>query len=178
MFINNKYTTIYHSIIQKHSSVDGEKHHIIPRSLGGNNKRENIVIVPPRIHFILHKLLCRMVVDEKHKRSMHFALFQMMNRKICNFTSRDYERVKNTIKENMKHNNPMHNPDISSLFKKKRPEQSKVAKKRNEEYWATRARPIREFKCPICLSPIVTRIPKQTTCSRSCSAFLQHKNKK
>ena len=174
MFTNNKYTNIYYLIIERYSSVNGEEHHIIPKSLGGSNEKSNLVIVPPRVHFILHKLLCRMVSSEKHKKSMYYALFQMMNRKICSFTSRDYEVARNFVKETMRQNNPMHNPAVSSKFSKKRPEQSIVAKRRNELYWKNNGRPIRNFDCPICTTSITTRIPTKTTCSKSCAGKLQH----
>lgn len=174
MFINNKYTVIYYRLIETYVSVEGEMHHIIPKSLGGSSDKSNLVKVPPRVHFILHKLLCRMVIEEKHKRSMYYALFQMMNRKICHFSSRDYEKARSFVKERMTFNNPMFDPKTSSKFRRKRPEQSAVAKKRNEEYWSKKARPIRNFNCPICSTSITTRLPTKTTCSKSCSAKLQH----
>lgn len=177
MFLDNKYTKTYFSIIEKHSTIEGERHHIIPKSLGGSNSASNIVTVSPRTHFILHKLLCRMVSQEKHRRSMYYAIFQMMNRKICYFTSRDYEKVRLSIKSIMKEHNPMFNTDVSSKFRKTRPEQSEVASKRNNTYWSSRARPLRTFNCPVCDTEVVTRIPSKTTCSKSCSATLQHRNK-
>jgi hypothetical protein len=38
----------------------GEKHHILPQSLGGSNKKENIVRLTAREHFICHALLAEM----------------------------------------------------------------------------------------------------------------------
>ena len=118
-----------------------------------------------------------MVIAEKHKKSMYYALFQMMNRKISKFTSRDYSIAKKAVSEAMKSNNPMHDPDTAARFRRKRPDQSEVAKRRNQEYWSTRARPLRTFECAICSTPVTTRIPTKTTCSKSCSTKLQHKNK-
>jgi len=37
-----------------------EKHHIIPRCLGGNNKKENIVSLSAREHYVAHQLLVKM----------------------------------------------------------------------------------------------------------------------
>lgn len=177
IFIDNKYARIYFRIISKYQNQYGERHHIIPKSLGGNDTKINIVTVPFKVHFLLHKLLCKMVTNSNHRRSMYFALFQMMNRKICKFTSRDYELTRSKIKNEMSLNNPMYNPLIKSKFRRKRPEQSTVATKRNNEYWETRARPIRLFKCPICGVQITTRVPTKTTCSKSCSAKLQFMKK-
>ena len=49
--LNNKYSRWYINIITKaidRSAVIGEyyeKHHIIPKSMGGNNKKENLFII-------------------------------------------------------------------------------------------------------------------------------------
>jgi len=72
MFIDNKYTKCYFKIIDlaKSSIPAGyiEKHHIIPRSLGGNNSAENIVKLSARQHFICHLLLTKMCTGlAKHK---------------------------------------------------------------------------------------------------------------
>lgn len=65
MFIANKYTNWYYQIISraKNRKLSGysEKHHIIPRSLGGDNSKENIVCLTAREHFICHLLLIRML---------------------------------------------------------------------------------------------------------------------
>ncbi len=175
MFLHNKYTAAYYAIISIYRADQGERHHIIPKSLGGSNSKSNIVTVSPRVHFILHKLLCRMVANEAHRRSMYFALFQMMNRKVCKFTSRDYNIARLKVKEQMKSNNPMYDPNIVAKLPQKRPGQSAVASKRNEIYWSSRARPIREFNCPVCDTPIITRVPTKTTCSRACSSIVQHR---
>ena len=53
-----------------------EMHHIIPRSLGGNNSIENLVTLTAREHFICHWLLTKMVKGKAYK-SMIFA-FKMM----------------------------------------------------------------------------------------------------
>ncbi len=54
-----------------------ESHHIIPRSLGGDNSIDNIVKLSPREHFISHALLTKMVSDKSHKRSMAYAFVRM-----------------------------------------------------------------------------------------------------
>lgn len=62
-FINNKYTKWYFNIINSGKlNQDGylEKHHIIPRSLGGDNSKSNIIKLTPKQHFICHLLLTKM----------------------------------------------------------------------------------------------------------------------
>ena len=135
---------------------------------------DNLVTVSPRSHFILHLLLTKMTIYKKHKKSMYYALFMMMNTRSIYYSSRLYESARIKVSQNMKNNNPMHNPNTrKKLCGRKRPEQSSVAKKRNKKYWKDKARPIREFKCPVCNTPIITRIPTQKTCSKSCATKLQ-----
>lgn len=81
MFNESKYTRWYYSIIRsatlnKPNAGYVEKHHIIPKSLGGTNKKENIVSLTARQHFICHLLLTRMV-EGQYKRSMAWALHRM-----------------------------------------------------------------------------------------------------
>jgi hypothetical protein len=63
MFINNKYKSLYDSIIQKAKvrNLFGykEKHHILPRCLGGKDIKKNLVELTAREHFIVHMLLCK-----------------------------------------------------------------------------------------------------------------------
>ena len=57
------YTTIYNNLIQRavNRSLDGyrERHHIIPRCLGGNDTKENLVDLTPEEHYIAHLLLMK-----------------------------------------------------------------------------------------------------------------------
>jgi hypothetical protein len=80
MYLQNKYTRIYFSIIDKAKNriLDGyqEKHHIIPQSLGGSNDKDNIVNLTAREHFICHLLLTKMV-DGSNKSKMYQAAWMM-----------------------------------------------------------------------------------------------------
>jgi hypothetical protein len=78
MFICNRYTEIYYNLINTAKERDEppgviERHHIIPKSLGGNNDNDNIVKLTAREHFICHRLLVKMT-DGNSKRKMQFAL--------------------------------------------------------------------------------------------------------
>ncbi len=98
------YSAVYHCIIQhakkKHRQKGGivkyEGHHIIPRSLGGNNANSNIVLLTMREHYIAHKLLARMYTGDNQKK-MIYALWWMSKTKqrlgehSIRVTSRDYE---------------------------------------------------------------------------------------
>ena len=82
MFIENKYTNWYYTIInnaknRKILNDDVEKHHIIPKSLGGNNSKNNLVNLSYREHFLCHWLLIKMT-DGKNNMKMLFE---------CNFNT-------------------------------------------------------------------------------------------
>jgi len=103
IFIKNKYTGIYYKIIEraKLRNIVGyvEKHHIIPRSLGGTNKKDNIVSLTAREHFICHWLLTKMVNSTKHKYQMWNAFSCMLYRENNNqsrykISSRTFENIK------------------------------------------------------------------------------------
>lgn len=87
MFSESKYTNWYFSIIdkaksQKRSKKDGvyyEKHHIIPKSLGGPNQG-NLVRLTAKEHFICHLLLVHMTTG-KNRSKMYYALNVMARSK-------------------------------------------------------------------------------------------------
>lgn len=59
------YTRIYHNIIQNRlkkgpPSGYSERHHIIPRSMGGSDESYNLISLTAKEHFICHLLLSRM----------------------------------------------------------------------------------------------------------------------
>ena len=81
IFQNNKYTMLYHRIIAKHGHQekpgDGktyERHHIVPRSAGGNDAAENLTYLELRVHFMAHVILAKAVLQQYRGR-MLFAVF-------------------------------------------------------------------------------------------------------
>ena len=64
------YEKIYNSLIEKrqqevlHYNKDykNEQHHIVPRSCGGSNNKENLVYLTCREHFIAHLLLVKIAL--------------------------------------------------------------------------------------------------------------------
>lgn len=85
MYLQNKYSCYYYSIIDRAKSRDlpkeiyTETHHIIPKSLGGLNDPSNLVKLTAREHFVCHLLLPRMLIGIA-KRNMTFAIWSMLNR--------------------------------------------------------------------------------------------------
>jgi 5-methylcytosine-specific restriction endonuclease McrA len=82
IFIDNKYTRVYYAIIDRAQTrtipkTFTEKHHVIPRSLGGSEAKSNLVVLTAREHFLCHWLLVKMT-QGKAKRSMSHALRMML----------------------------------------------------------------------------------------------------
>jgi hypothetical protein len=82
MYLQNKYTNWYYSIITKAllQVNDGsyrEKHHIIPKSIGGNNDPTNLVKLTPKEHYICHLLLTKMT-EGPNRHKMWYAHYMMM----------------------------------------------------------------------------------------------------
>ena len=82
MYLQNKYTTWYYLIIayaQKNVNREGyfEKHHIIPKSLGGSNDPINLVKLSAREHYICHLLLVRMT-EGTSRTKMRYAAWMMV----------------------------------------------------------------------------------------------------
>jgi hypothetical protein len=110
MFLNNKYYIWYYKIISNaisqnrvKNSIDYfEKHHIIPKCLGGNNTKNNLVLLSAKEHFICHILLTKMVeknTDIWFKLAWAVTAFRRNNkhqsqRVIC---SRLYETIRKDI---------------------------------------------------------------------------------
>lgn len=110
MFIQNKYTKTYFKIINLAVAREtplphSEAHHIIPKSLGGTNDFSNVVHLTPREHYVVHRLLTKMV-EGIDKSKMTFALhtfFYFNKHRQLNFTSRQYEHHREELKKACKY---------------------------------------------------------------------------
>lgn len=75
------YKRIYEQLIEKRRIKTfegyGEDHHIIPKCLGGDNDKNNIVRFTAREHFIAHALLCKIYPKEN---KLWFAFNCMCNK--------------------------------------------------------------------------------------------------
>jgi hypothetical protein len=106
------YKKIYNKIIEnrKKNGVEGysEKHHIIPRCLGGNDNEENLVNLTAREHFLCHILLVKMYKNESFEwYKMNNALIIMKCKSLGQqryFSSRLYEKLKRNFSSVMRLN--------------------------------------------------------------------------
>ena len=108
MFENNKYANWYRLIIESAQSqhriktAGYEKHHIIPRCLGGSNASNNLVLLTHREHYICHLLLCKMTDDRTALRKLANAFELMSNTRAV--TARRYQFIKTLINREGKNN--------------------------------------------------------------------------
>ncbi len=100
-FIENKYTNWYYQIIYKaqlgvRNNIYTERHHIIPKSLGGSDDKENMVVLTAREHFICHILLTKMTTGIDKIKMVHAAIGMKRSRSYQDryINSRLYENIK------------------------------------------------------------------------------------
>jgi hypothetical protein len=109
MFLENKYSRWYYRIIDaaRTRSVIGytERHHVLPRCLGGTDCSQNLVALTAREHFIAHRLLVKMV-EGRNRSKMSFAYACMFRgdvrhrgRKELRLRSGDYALRKRLLAE-------------------------------------------------------------------------------
>lgn len=107
------YSKIYHLLIEKADNrcilpdVYKENHHVLPKALGGSDKKSNMVHLFPKEHFVAHQLLSKMYPDS----GMIYAAFMMSNYK--KYNSKQYSWIKKVHSKTMSEarkgeNNPMY----------------------------------------------------------------------
>jgi hypothetical protein len=99
------YQKIYNQLIEKAISenrrkgidVYYERHHIIPKCIGGANDKTNLVLLTAREHFVAHKLLCEIYPDDSN---LEHAIWRMahqqtkLHKRDYIISSYEYERYK------------------------------------------------------------------------------------
>lgn len=97
------YQRIYNEIVERGKTRKltsyKEKHHIIPRCMGGTDESENIVELTATEHFICHKLLTEIYPNEN---GLHYASWMMITMKDVlgrdyRVGSREYQRLRENI---------------------------------------------------------------------------------
>jgi hypothetical protein len=123
MFLENKYTDWYYSIVnnaklRKINKEDYmEQHHIIPKSLGGPNSKLNLVKLTPREHFVCHLLLIRMT-QGKVRSKFIFAAAMMAGHNNKKRKSRIYQQLRKQNSIQRKEFIKEHGPNKGMLGKK------------------------------------------------------------
>jgi len=122
-FINNKYKVWHDNIIKKafDRKIKGyfERHHILPRSLGGSNNKDNIVKLTAKEHFIIHMLLCKFTIGNAYYKMLY--AFKSMCKLKNNNHKRDYKitsRISEKLRLEAEKNNPVYRDDVKSKISK------------------------------------------------------------
>jgi hypothetical protein len=96
------YQSIYSQLVSKRQQnlVEGytEKHHIIPRCMGGSDESSNLVALTVREHFIAHQLLVKIYPKES---SLVYAANMMLYCNGLKHTAKKYEWLKKQFSQNM-----------------------------------------------------------------------------
>lgn len=106
MFIDNKYKKWYDLIVEnaKNRSLEGykERHHIVPKSMGGKDSKDNLVELTAREHFVCHWLLTKCVEGTFYRKKMLNAVGKFVQSSPLQervLTSRQYEVARKAIAE-------------------------------------------------------------------------------
>ena len=128
------YEKIYNTLIDRATRriSEGyvEKHHIVPRCLGGDDSKENIVSLYPEEHYLAHLLLCK--INEGNQKLLYAAMNMTTGSMINNGkrNNKAYGWLRRQYAQSMSgDNNPARrNPNLQKEAAKKR-----VGQKRSEE---------------------------------------------
>ena len=100
-FILNKYHNWYFKIIIKAQSegrvkggdIKYENHHIIPKSMGGSNAKDNLVLLTEREHYMTHLLITKHTTNS----SLHKMLYAFMRMKGKSKNSHMYDSCRKKL---------------------------------------------------------------------------------
>ena len=135
------YQRIYDQLIDraKTRKLKGykERHHIVPKCIGGDNSISNLVYLTAREHFIAHKLLCEIYPSNKGIRLAYWAMVNWnssKNQREYKVLSRDYERLRLEVIEIIRETqlNRVHTPH--SVETKQKISNAHIGKKKSKEH--------------------------------------------
>lgn len=107
------YEKIYKDLVESRKLLDRNKkdgtyyeiHHILPKSLGGSNDKDNLVFLTAKEHFVAHLLLTHFLKG-KDRSKMVYALWRLATSRSSvrkeTFSSRTYETAKRILSEERK----------------------------------------------------------------------------
>lgn len=141
------YQKIHDSIIdlaknRKKPDCYCERHHILPRSMGGDDSPENLVILTAREHFLIHWLLYKIHRNKEMTYAFHAMTKPVGNGRV-RYTSHSFkyarEAMARWMSENMSgENHPCYGKfgEMSASFGSKRTDEQKqkISKKAKERY--------------------------------------------
>lgn len=101
------YLKIYNNLVdsrkkinrKKGTNVYYENHHIIPKWLGGSDKKENRVLFTAREHYLAHRCLWLHYRDRPSALAFHKMAKSSNSKQDRNFTSREFDLVRRAFSE-------------------------------------------------------------------------------
>jgi|14_taG_2_1085336.scaffolds.fasta_scaffold04595_2 transposase len=91
-----QYQIRYNKLIEHYRNTDfkgyGEIHHIMPRCLGGNDDKCNLVRLPARAHYLAHLLLTKIYPENKSLKFAFGAMAMMQEKR--KLRSKQYEKAR------------------------------------------------------------------------------------
>lgn len=147
MYLNNKYSKWYNLIIEnaksRHLTEGFERHHIVPKSLGGSNLLQNIARLTPREHFVCHMLLTKMTQGQDRAKMINAALRLANDHKGRCINSRIYDLIK---RERANYLSKTTRGSNNSFFGKKHTEETRKKMSEARRKWSYTDEHIEKFK--------------------------------
>jgi hypothetical protein len=192
------YQNIYNSLIQKRLKEPAtgytEKHHIIPKSLGGSDDLSNLVVLSGREHWVAHLLLYKIHKCSKMAHACNMMSMRCNERGIPKIrNSRMYQMIRTICIENMRFDMSIKqkgdkNSQYGTIWicNKKLQQNRKISKDeqipngwiKGRNKWVPKWRPTpgktytRNKKytktCKTCQGMFKTTLSSQTFCSKTC----------
>ena len=148
IFINNKYKLWHDKIIAKakNRTLEGYKevHHIIPKSCGGSNDKDNLIALTAREHYIIHMLLPFCVTKEyKFKMIKGFLYMNVKtksHKRFYKINSRMYQKFR--LEYGIMHKGFKHTEEVKKLIsiQSKARKHSQETKEKIGNYWKGKKR--------------------------------------
>lgn len=160
------YEKHYNNLIEKaqHRVLDTytERHHILPKCLGGDDTKENIVILTPEEHYVAHQLLVKMYPKNQ---KLVYALNKMTQGRPSN---KRYGWVRQRWQEVCKQRIGKLNGsyDKSWYYNPETLENGKFLPEDVPSGWVKGRRTVPYNRCRVCGTKIESRYNK--TCSTEC----------
>lgn len=117
-----------------------ECHHIIPKSLGGSDDKNNLINFTPKEHFIAHLLLEKIYPDSiEMKYAVSMLVMRFKNLKYIKINSKQYDRIKREMgnlfsKTRRGKNNPVYGLHYVHMYHSETKEMTKVLPEMVDEY--------------------------------------------
>jgi hypothetical protein len=169
------YNKIYNNLIEnaKTRSLDGyvEKHHIIPKCIGGSDDKNNLVCLTPEEHYIAHQLLVK--IYPNNKRIIQAAIMMIPNRpsnKLYGWLRRRFSKMQ-SLSQSGENNTQwgtvwIHNKELKQS--KKLSKNDKIPDGWYKGRILDWDKPLKEYNhCPNCNN---LKAVERKFCSLSCSA--------